>query len=260
MFKYLYKIKDGQRVPCLPSAAPLLPSPDAATTPEERCLTAAVNKHINKQLSAAVQGNSRKYNKLDDETRTKIAKKCIEIGASKTARHFKERGLDLNESTVRSIKKSFCSAKAQQKTDNPVFKKNKRGAKLLLGDIDQQVLSYVKQLRIAGGVVNRTLLVAIARGFVLSSTNCQIKPESINNPWAQSFLKRHCYVKRKGTKAARKLPDDFPAVKEAFLQQVREQITQHNIPDDLVINFDQTGRHQIGHWRSKAQHKLHSQA
>ena len=55
------------------------------------------------------------------------------------------------------------------------------------------------------------------------------------------LLRRHGYVKRKGTKAARKVPDDFDNVKAAFLQNVTAQITTHKIPDDLVINFDQTG-------------------
>ena len=85
MYKFLYKLKDGQRVPCLPDAAPLLPSPDVAETPEERRKIAAVNTYIDKQFATAVRG---KYNKLNDETRTKIAKKCIEIGPVKTARHY----------------------------------------------------------------------------------------------------------------------------------------------------------------------------
>ena len=158
MFKYLYKIKDGQRVPCLPQAGPLLPSPDNAKTPEERHLISAVNKHINKQLSVGQRGNKGKYNKLDDDTRNRIAKKYIELGPAKTVRYFNKRGLSLNESTVRSVKKSFCAAKASQKTDTPHFSKKKRGRKLLLGDLDSQVLTYVKQLRIAGGIINRTLL------------------------------------------------------------------------------------------------------
>ena len=74
MFKYLYKIKDGQRLLCLPAAAPLLPSPDDARTPEERRITHAVNGYISKQLSVGVRGNHGKYNKLDNDTRTKIAK------------------------------------------------------------------------------------------------------------------------------------------------------------------------------------------
>jgi hypothetical protein len=49
MLKFLYKINDGKRVPALPKAAPLLPSPDDATTPETRALLSSVNKHVNKE-------------------------------------------------------------------------------------------------------------------------------------------------------------------------------------------------------------------
>jgi hypothetical protein len=241
MYKFLYKIHDGQRVPCLPSAAPLLSSPDDASSAEERRLIVEVNKTVDKQLSVACRGNGGKYNKLDDETRMKIAKKCSEIGASKTARHFKDKGLNLNESTVRSIMKSYVRAKKSQKTDDPKFVKNRRGRKLLLGELDDQILSYVKKLRLAGGVVNRTLLIAIARGFIQNSDTCKVPPERIGLQWAKSFLNRHHYVKRKGTKAARKIPEDFPLIKQAFTDKVHKLIEENNIPDELVINFDQTG-------------------
>ena len=75
MFKFLYKIVDGKRVPALPKAAPLLPSPDDATTAKQRDLIVAVNKTVNKQLSVAQRGNNGKYNKFDDETKMRIAKK-----------------------------------------------------------------------------------------------------------------------------------------------------------------------------------------
>lgn len=96
MLKFCFKLKDGQRVPILPKAAPLLPSPDDGETPEERLLIANVNKDINKQLSTARRGNGGKYNKLDDESRMKIAKKCLDVGPAKTVRFFHDKGLELS--------------------------------------------------------------------------------------------------------------------------------------------------------------------
>ena len=144
MYKFLYKVQDGKCIPCLPTAALLLPSPDVAATPEEHQQIAAVNKSVDKQLSVAVRENVGKYIKLDNDTRMKIAKKCIEIGPRATATFFKEKGLNLNESTVRSIKKVFCTAQKVQKTDNPKSLKNKRGRRLLLGDLDGNILGYVQ--------------------------------------------------------------------------------------------------------------------
>ncbi|XP_070535305.1 uncharacterized protein [Ptychodera flava] len=49
------------------------------------------------------------------------------------------------------------------------------------------------------------------------------------------------YVKRKGTKAVKKIVTDFPAIKENFLQRITEIIKEFNIPPEMIINWDQTG-------------------
>ena len=47
-------------------------------------------------------------------------------------------------------------------------------------------------------------------------------------------------MKRKATKAARKLPPDFPDVKLGFLQRIKDEVLTNSIPLALVLNFDQT--------------------
>ena len=49
------------------------------------------------------------------------------------------------------------------------------------------------------------------------------------------------FVKRKGTKAAKKLPDDFAQVKLRFMSRVCEKVKAHQIPPELVLNLDETG-------------------
>ena len=44
-----------------------------------------------------------------------------------------------------------------------------------------------------------------------------------------------------GKKAAWKLPQDFKLIKRTFNDNVLKIIKDNNIPDDLVMNFDQTG-------------------
>ena len=56
-----------------------------------------------------------------------------------------------------------------------------------------------------------------------------------------SLLRRMNLVKRKSTKAARKIPTDFPEIKLAFLKRVADCVQQHKIPPELVLNWDQTG-------------------
>ena len=42
-------------------------------------------------------------------------------------------------------------------------------------------------------------------------------------------------------KAVRKLTDDFPTIKLQFLEKIKNIVTIHKIPDQLVFNWDQTG-------------------
>ena len=56
------------------------------------------------------------------------------------------------------------------------------GRPLLLSDIDEAVQKYVKQTRLCGGVINTTVMVAAAKGFMLEKNKsglaeygCQIK-------------------------------------------------------------------------------------
>jgi hypothetical protein len=63
----------------------------------------------------------------------------------------------------------------------------------------------------------------------------------LSRGWAESLMTRMGYVKRKGTKAARKLPDDFAEQKETILNRISNVVRENSIPEDLIINFDQTG-------------------
>lgn len=45
-------------------------------------------------------------------------------------------------------------------------------------------------------------------------------------------------MKRKGTKAARKIPNDFEFIRMEFLAEVKT-VSDYDIPPELIINFDQ---------------------
>jgi hypothetical protein len=63
----------------------------------------------------------------------------------------------------------------------------------------------------------------------------------LGKKWADSILSRMNLVKRKATKAARKLPNDFAEIKLAFLKRVSDCVHEHKIPPELIVNWDQTG-------------------
>ena len=70
------------------------------------------------------------------------------------------------------------------------------------------------------------------------------------------FTSMHGYVKRKGTKAAKKIiGNDIEEIKVAFLTRIKTLITDHHIPTQLVLNWDQTGVSIIpaGEWTMEKQ-------
>ena len=114
----------------------------------------------------------------------------------------------------------------------------------MLRDYDQDVSNYIKSLREAGGIVNPSIVVAAAKGILSHKNRGLLKEHScpicLSSTWAELFLRRNGYVKCKATKAAHKLPDDFPEVKQAFLQRVKSEVETWNIPHVLIINWDHT--------------------
>lgn len=49
------------------------------------------------------------------------------------------------------------------------------------------------------------------------------------------------FVKRKVTKAANKLPVNFGQLCSRFYLKIQALICEHIVPDDLIVNWDQTG-------------------
>ena len=119
------------------------------------------------------------------------------------------------------------------------------GRPLLIGEFDDQVFEYIKQLRAAGGIVNCNIVIAAAKGFISHKRPSLLKEHGgsldLTKKWAESFLRRRGFVKRKATKAARKLPPDYPDLKIAYLKRIEDEVKNNNIPADLLINWDQTG-------------------
>ena len=87
----------------------------------------------------------------------------------------------------------------------------------MLKEYDAEVAKYVGSLRVAGGIVNRSIVIAAAKGIVSHGNPSLLKEHGgpIN------IVGCHSYVKRKATKAARKQPADFP---EINLQRIKSEV------------------------------------
>jgi hypothetical protein len=124
--------------------------------------------------------------------------------------------------------------------------------------------------------VNKRIVLATARGVIkyYKPSMYETITETLGDSWARSLLIRMGYSKRKGiyipvlvhcrrprtnincvcvtgifinfpsiigTKAAKKLPADFVDQKSTYLERIKGIINDYHIPEELIINFDQTG-------------------
>ena len=125
------------------------------------------------------------------------------------------------------------------------FLHGNEGRPVLLGDFDQEVAQYIPALRQAGGCVSTSIVMAAAKG-ILTHKKSSLPRENgdkitLTKDWAGSFLKRHRFVKRKATKAARKLPENFDEQRTSFLDRIDDLVQERAISADLIMNWDQSG-------------------
>ena len=66
-------------------------------------------------------------------------------------------------------------------------------------------------------------------------------PLSVERSREESFLCRLGYVKRKATKAAHELPENFAEDNLGFYQRIKEELETWSISLAFIINWDQTG-------------------
>ena len=107
--------------------------------------------------------------------------------------------------------------------------------------------SFIKVAREKGTIVNTHTIIATARGVVISHMHDANLPFEnggyikITKSWSQQLLERMNLVKRKGTTAVKVLPCNFEKLKKQFLSDVCSTVIMEDIPEELIINWDQTG-------------------
>ena len=148
---------------------------------------------------------------------------------------------------MRGFKKAYYSELKKVKDPDKVqeLPHGARGKPNKLGDLDQKVQAYIRKLRAAGTPVNRSIVIAAARGMVMHHSP-SLLPEhggnlELGSKCAESLMSRMGLVRRKATKAARKKPTDFESLKAQFLQRITKVVKDHSVPPALILNLDQTG-------------------
>ena len=220
------------------------------SSPSEALQCAAVNQYLMEnctEYGASPSTKRKPYNRYSAEQRLVMAKYAEKNGPRAAARHFSEEyGRTVDESSLRYMVKKYRQEQKKQTEDITSLQTARRGRPTLLADdLDQRVVKMIDDVREAGGVITGPLVIGLGNGVVSHHDRALLVQNgghiSLNRSWSESILRRINYVKRRGTKAARKIPLEFPVVKAEFLTRISNAVREHNIPDELVINMDETG-------------------
>ena len=119
------------------------------------------------------------------------------------------------------------------------------GRPLLIGkELDRQVQEYLKYLREQGSAVNSAIAIATAEGVVRNVDAILLACNGggiISKPWARALLGRMGMVKRRASSKAQISVENFEAVKEEILLEIKNMVSFDEIPPPLISNWDQTG-------------------
>ncbi len=233
------------------------PSGSLARHIPSRAITSA-NKQVNDVLTSRSMGAKRgTYMLISAQKKAEIGRKAAEYGVTATVRFYASKLPDpLKESSVRDWKNAFLKEKkrlrseGKEDTEIDELPLKKRGRPYLLGEeTEMQVRAYLKTIRTHGAVLNTAIAIGCAEGIVRSKDKSQLASNgghiTFTKSWGKHILERMGFVKRRASTKAKVSAENFAAIKEQFLLDVKTVVEMEEIPHDLIINWDQTGIHYI---------------
>jgi len=192
--------------------------------------------------------NSKKrksYNRWSEKDRFQIGKYAAVHGASAAAKKFATKDKPLNESSARRFsalyKEEIKKAKKDKRDPKQELAHMPRGRPLLLGSLDQMVQRFLLALRSRGGVVSRTIAIAVARALITRNPQYNLGHVKVDSYWAQSLFRRMGFKRRMRTTGKVEIPEGARREAELlYLHDIVSTIERHDIPSHLVMNLDQT--------------------
>ena len=112
-------------------------------------------------------------------------------------------------------------------------------------NLDKQVQEYILKLREHGCAVNTTVFIAAARDLSRMIDRTRLSecggPATLSASWAKSLLKRMNFYKKTCQYKSLTPSQNLEEVHTEFLGELLEAVGLHEVPADLIFNWDQTG-------------------
>lgn len=173
-------------------------------------------------------------------------------------------GRSVNESIARKLKSEYLAklssiqkeaADGSEAVAVTTLPTKTQGRPLMFGKLlDSAVQNLIMGLRRNRAVINTRIVMAVGEGVLKARDPSKLDvhggPVQITKGWAKSLMKRMGFSKRKGTNAGKIAVSDFEERKECFLADITAEVMMNEIPDELIINWDQTPLHIVptGDW------------
>ena len=159
----------------------------------------------------------------------------------------------MKESSVRGWKKQYeIELKSMSKSGTyssalvvPTLPAKKQGRPPLLGvKINEILQERIALMRERGAPIGTSIVIGIGRGIVEKYDKSPLEefggPIKLTKEWAKSVFRRMGFTKRRANSTSKVLPLEFDALKEQFLIDINSIVVMEDIPEQLVINWDQT--------------------
>ena len=196
-------------------------------------------------------GRSTKYAKYSPEQKAEIGRYAANTNIASAVRKYQADFPNLRKQTVYEFKKAYLKKKESTGKEVTILKAKKRGRpKLLPEEIMKKAIQTIKALRLKGAPISYNIINAIAKGIVVANDRTMLVENGghlqFTDNWARNVLNEvqrseKKMVKRMATTS--KIPVAPGLLKEeqlTFQRKILALIKWHDIPKELVLNFDQT--------------------
>ena len=120
-----------------------------------------------------------------------------------------------------------------------------RGRPPLLG---RKLYSFLKDritsMRTRGAPIGTTVVIGVGRSILLKHDRRSLEEFGghikLGKEWAKSVFHRMGFSKRRGISKSKVTPDDLSILKENYLMDIKAVVEMEEIPEDMVVNWDQT--------------------
>ncbi|KAI6652990.1 hypothetical protein LOD99_4067 [Oopsacas minuta] len=174
---------------------------------EDRGITNEQHGQVIEQL--IMPGEKKKRCSYTEKDKIRIIICANQVGTTNAMQQYKKYFPHLAESTLRGWLSKFRAGLKKKSLTDLIQISSKRGRPLLLDeDLDKILRTFINNLRIAGGTVDRHSVHGVLMGIIKSNLG------KYGGLWNE--------------------------VRDRFLNEIVTAVALHNIPDELIINVDQT--------------------